>query len=283
MITPTANISQQAKGVLFRELHETGRSFLLGNPWDGGSARLLEKEGFVAVGSTSAGIAFSHGKPDGTISRRVALMHLMEICDSTQLPVTADLEDGYGASPADVAEAIRLSADAGAVGASIEDQRRSPGGDLYATEEAAERIRAAKEAALSLPFPFVLTARTEILQADGNIDQAIVRLQAYQEAGADVLFAPGVRRLSDVKALLDAVERPLSVMVGFPGAPHPYELFEIGVTRVSVGGSLARAALGELVRAARELQKSATAEYAARAIPNRELHDTFSGWGRQPD
>ncbi|MES2999781.1 MAG: isocitrate lyase/phosphoenolpyruvate mutase family protein [Pseudomonadota bacterium] len=276
MNTPTTT-AQAAKAIAFRNLHQAGARLLLANPWDAGSARLLEMEGFDALATTSAGTAFFRGQADGTLSRRVTIEQLRAICGATHLPVSADLENGYGEAPAFVAETIRMSAIAGAVGASIEDTTGDPAQPLHPVEAAADRIRAAVEAARSLPFPFVLTGRCEnLLVGDAGLAHTIARLQAYQEAGADVLFAPGVRLPQDVRSILREIDRPLNVMVGFAGAPHPHELFALGVARVSVGGSLARAALGELRRAARELREHAQTRYAEQAIPNKELQQLFA-------
>ncbi len=268
---------QAAKAHAFKHMHRPGARLLLANPWDAGSARLLEREGFEALATTSAGSAFSKGLADGAMSRQAVIDQLHAICNATRVPVTADLESGYGARPSTVAETVRMSAEAGAVGASIEDATGDPAHPLYPLQVAVHRIRAAVEAARSLPFPFLLTARTEnLVVGDASLTQTIARLQAYQDAGADVLFAPGVRQIKDIRSILREINRPLNVMTGFIGAPHPHALFAAGVSRVSVGGSLARAATAEMLRAARELRQREESTYAERAVSNKELQEIFA-------
>lgn len=265
--------SQHAKATAFCALHAGRDGFVVPNPWDVGSARL----GFQALATTSAGYAFSRGVPDNFVPRDTLMAHLVEIAAATRLPVTADLENGFGDAPEEVARTLRLAAEAGVVGGSIEDARNGAGDRLYAREFAAERIRAAAEAARSLPFPFTLTARAENYRVGPpDLADTIGRLQAYQEAGADVLFAPGLIRQQDIAAVVRSVDRPVNVMLGDPcmelGAQ---ELAQLGVRRVSVGGSLARAAFGEFLRAANELRDHGSASYARAAVSGAELGRWF--------
>lgn len=258
----------------FRQLHEQDRAFIIPNPWDIGTARLLELLGFQALASTSAGYAFSRGLPDNAIGRDQMLAHLRELAAATALPVSADLENGFGDSPDTVAETIRLAAATGIVGGSIEDATGRADDPIYAHELAVERVRAAAEAARGLPFPFTLTARAEnYLVGRADLKDTIKRLQAYQDAGADVLYAPGLKSRDDIAAVLSSVDRPLNVIMGFPDVALTLEeLSAMGVKRVSVGGSLARAALGAFLRAAQELRDHGTFSYAKDAISSMEIN-----------
>ena len=269
--------TQSDKAKAFRDLHAAGDGFILPNPWDTGSARLLAQLGFKALATTSAGHAFSLGRPDNSVPRDLLLMHLEQITAATDLPVSADLESGFGETPEEVAQTIRLAAQAGAVGGSIEDSSGHADAPLRARELAVDRIRAAAEAARSLPFPFTLTARAEnYFVGRPNLADTIGRLQAYQDAGADVLFAPGMTSQEDVATVLSSVDRPVNVLVGLPGmALGVRELMQLGVRRISVGGSLARAAFGEFLRAATELRDHGTASYAKAAVSGRELNRLF--------
>lgn len=271
-------LSQLDKANVFRGLHAAANGFVIPNPWDRGSARLLEMLGFQALATTSAGFSFSRGKPDNSVSREPLLAHLAEIAGAANLPVSADLENGFGDAPKDVAETILLAAEAGVVGGSIEDSTGQSDDPLYARDFAAERIRAAVEAARSLQFPFTLTARAEnYFIGRPDLADTIGRLQAYQEAGADVLYAPGLTNPEDIATVVREVDRPLNVLIGFPGiALSVNELAELGVRRISVGGSLARAAFGEFLRAAAELREHGTATYARTAVSGRTLNDLFS-------
>ena len=261
-----------AKGRAFQELHETGRSegaFIIPNPWDVGTARLLEHLGFRALATTSMGFAFSTGRPDTTVLREEMLEHISEIASATELPVSADLEGGYGPAPEIVAETIRLAAQAGAVGGSIEDATGDSVRPICDIGLAADRIAAAADAAHSLGFPFVLTARAEnYLHGRPDLADTIRRLQAYQEAGADVLYAPGLTTKQDIVDVVRSVDRPVNVVMGLRGVQLTLtELSEIGVRRVSVGSALYRAALGTFVRAAEEMRNAGTFSFAAEAIP----------------
>lgn len=269
--------SQSDKATAFRALHQAASSFVIPNPWDRGTARLLEILGFKALATTSAGFSFSRGQPDKSASRDLLLAHLRDIAGATLLPVSADLENGFADSPDQVAQTILLAAGTGIVGGSIEDASGRPDDPLYTRAFAAERIRAAAEAAKSLPFPFTLTARAEnYFIGKPDLADTIARLQAYQEAGADVLFAPGLTRQEDIATVVRAVDRPVNVLMGLSGMSlSAQDLGELGVQRISVGGSLARAALGEFLRAATELRDSGTAHYAQQAVSGAHLNDLF--------
>ena len=274
------NPSLQAdKANALRALHQAVEAFVIPNPWDVGSARLLAHLGFKALASTSAGFAFSRGRPDNGVPRDQVMAHLAELAAATDLPVSADLENGFGDAPEDAAQTIRLAAQAGVVGGSIEDSTGRAADPLYARAFAMERVRAAVEAARSLPFPFTLTARAEnFFVGKPDLADTIGRLQAYQEAGADVLYAPGLSRGEDIATVLREVDRPLNVLIGVPGMTLGVkELSDLGVRRISVGGSLARASLGAFMRAAVELRDQGTAGYVRTAAAHRDLNQIFRG------
>ena len=270
--------TQFEKAQRFKSLHEGAAGFVIPNPWDAGSARLLESLGFSALASTSAGLAFSKGLPDGAVSREAVMQHLTEMAQATSLPISADLGDGFGRQPQDVASCIVDAARSGIVGGSIEDSSGQSNTPILEFELAVERIAAAVEAARSLPFPFTLTARSEnYFVGAPDLDDTIRRLHAFQEAGADVLFAPGLVRREDIAEVLRSVDRPLNVLIGIPGMQLSVaELIDMGVRRISVGGSLARTALGALVRAATELKEYGTTTYAQSAIRGAELNALFA-------
>jgi 2-methylisocitrate lyase-like PEP mutase family enzyme len=229
-VTPT----QEERGRRFRELH-AGDPFVIPNPWDPGSARMLEALGFDALATTSSGFAFTLGRLDGRASLEDVTQHMAALAGATDLPVSVDLENGYGADPADAARAIRTVAGAGAVGGSIEDW--DPAGQLYEPAHAAERVAAAAEAARKLPFPFTLTARAENhIRDNPNLDDTIARLQAYEAAGADVLYAPGLRTVEEIRAVCGAVSKPVNVLA--LGGLSFDEIAGAGAQRVSVGGGL---------------------------------------------
>jgi 2-methylisocitrate lyase-like PEP mutase family enzyme len=269
--------SQNEKARAFRAYHEAPGAFIIPNPWDIGTARLLAQAGFKALATSSAGYAFSRGLPDSAVGREQMLVHLAEIVGATDLPVNADLENGFGDAPEDCAETIRLAAQTGVVGGSIEDATTRTDDPIYAHDAAAERVRAAVEAARALPFPFTLTARCEnYLWGRPDLDDTIRRLQAYQEAGADVLYAPGLKTRDDIATLVRSVDRPVNVVMGLQGVRLSLdELAELGVKRVSVGGSLARVAYGAFLRAAREMSEQGTFGYADEAIPSKEINAMF--------
>lgn len=281
-MTPTSSPfqppSQHLKAVAFRALHDDPEGFVLPNPWDVGSARLLAHLGFQALASTSAGYAFSRGRPDNSVPRDMLMAHVAELAAATHLPVSADLENGFADAPAEVARTIRLAAAAGAVGGSIEDSHPGPGDRLYERGFAVERIRAAVEAARALPFPFTLTARAENYRVgQPDLADTIARLQAYQEAGADVLFAPGLINQRDIATVVRSVDRPVNVMLGVHGLElGARELAQLGVRRISTGASLARAAFGELLRAASELRDHGSAGYVRASPGGEELNRLFA-------
>ena len=270
--------SQAEKGTTFRALHQRDRAFIIPNPWDVGTARLLQSLGFEALATTSAGFAFSIGKPDGAVDRDTMLGHAVNLVGSTDLPVSADLENGYGDDPAAVAETVRLAADTGLAGCSIEDVGARRQQAPYELLLAAERIRAAAEVVRSLPFPFVLTARAEnYVIGHPDLRDTIARLQAYQEAGADVLFAPGLKSKQDIVTVIGSVDRPVNVVMGLQGVQLTLpELSEIGVRRVSVGSALSRAALGAFLRAAREMQAHGTFTFAEDAVKYADINEMFA-------
>jgi 2-methylisocitrate lyase-like PEP mutase family enzyme len=269
--------TQQEKGKLFRELHQQEKAFIIPNPYDVGTARLLAGLGFDALATTSAGYAFSVGKRDNTIGRDEMLKHVSDIVSATELPISADLENGYGDEPEAAAETIKLAAETGLVGGSIEDLSGRANGDIYELELAAERIRAAAEVSRSLSFTFTLTARAEnYLVGRPDLQDTIRRLQAYQEAGADVLYAPGLKSKEDIKAVVKSVDRPVNVVMGLQGALLTLdELSEIGVKRISVGSALSRAALGAFLRAAHEMREYGTFSFAEEAISFKEITELF--------
>jgi len=238
-------MSQEEKGRIFRDLHRAGSAFVVPNPWDAGTAQLLTSLGFKALATTSSGVARTLGREDHGVGRELMLGRIAEIVAATELPVSGDLEDGYANDPAAVAETILLAAQTGLVGGSIEDVASRPDYPVYEKEFAAERLVAAAEAAKGLRFPFTLTGRAEnYIVGIENLADTIARLQAYQEAGADVLFAPGLKRKEDIEAVVRSVDRPVNILVGLPGMTVTVaELAEIGVKRISIGGGLSRAAM----------------------------------------
>jgi 2-methylisocitrate lyase-like PEP mutase family enzyme len=273
-------VTQAEKGRAFRALHEREGAFIIPNPWDAGSARLLAHLGFEALATTSMGYAFSIGKLDTTLSRDEALANASAIASSTPLPVSADLENGYGDAPEMVAETIRLAEEAGVVGGSIEDASGRADDPIYELGFAVERVRAGVAAARALPFPFTLTARAEnYLHGRPDLRDTIKRLQAYQEAGADVLYAPALATEEDIAAVVSSVDRPVNVLMGLRGVQLSLaELSAIGVRRVSVGSSLCRAALGALLRGAREMRERGTFNFAAEAASSSEISAIFGVW-----
>lgn len=263
----TAQATQFEKAQKFRDLHDRNEAFLLPNPWDIGSAMLLAHMGFEALATTSAGHAFTLGLPDNTVPRELVMEHVASLVAATPLPLSCDLGNGFGDEPESAAEAIKLVAGAGAVGGSIEDATGRMDEPIYPIELAAERARAAVEAARSLDFPFMLTARAEnYLNGRPDLDDTIRRLQAFQEAGADVLYAPGIVSEEDIRAVMSSVDRPVNVLIGLPGLMlDREELSQLGVRRVSTGSALARASIGALQRAARELLDEGTFGFIAEA------------------
>lgn len=270
---------QARKAERFRALHAREGTFVVPNPWDVGTARILAHLGFEALATTSAGMAFSLGRRDGSVARDAALAHAATIAAATPLPVTADLEHGFGDAPEAVAETVRLAAASGVVGASIEDGTGRPDAPVYDLAHAALRVRAAVEAARALPFPFTVTARAEnFVVGRSDLADTIARLQAYEEAGADVLYAPGLLSPGDVASVVGAVGRPVNVLIGLPGARFTVaELARLGVRRVSVGSGLAKVALGAFMRAAEELRTRGTFGAVADAARTSDLDAIFEG------
>jgi 2-methylisocitrate lyase-like PEP mutase family enzyme len=258
---------QAEKAQRFLSLHQPGEPLLLANAWDAGSAKILTSLGFGALATTSSGFAATLGREDGGVTRDEALTHAAAIAAATELPVSADLEDCYAAAPAGVARPVALAIEAGLAGCSIEDFTRDDGDPIYPVAQAAERVAAAAEAAKA--GPLVLTARAEnYLYGRTDLADTIARLQAYQAAGADVLFAPGITALADIAQVLREIDRPLNVLA-MAGVPDVAELAKAGVSRVSVGGAFAFAAYGELVRAATELRDEGSYGYRALSGPGR--------------
>ena len=266
--------TQRDKAVRFRALHRGPGAFVIANAWDGGSARMLAGLGFQALATSSGAQAGTLGRRDGNVTREEALAHCRSIIAATDLPVSADLEKGFGDAPEAAAETIRLAAGVGLVGGSIEDATGDPDKPLYDVSHAIERVAAAVEAAHALSFPFTLTARAEgFLCGNTNLDDAINRLQAFAEAGADVLMAPGLPDLAAVRAVCAALTKPFNFMAGIKGRSFSVaELAEAGVRRISLATSLYRAAMTGLLDAAREVKDRGTFGYLDRAVPTAELN-----------
>jgi 2-methylisocitrate lyase-like PEP mutase family enzyme len=271
-------LTQLDKARAFRALHERPGAFIIPNPYDAGTARLLAHVGFEALATTSAGYAFSAGKPDHGVTRDAMLEHVATIAAAVDLPVSGDLENGFGDLPENAAQTILLAAAAGLVGGSIEDSTNRPGDPIYEISAAAERVQAAVEAARALSFPFTLTARAEnYLHGRNDLNDTIKRLQAYQEAGADVLYAPGLTRKEDIEAVVRSVDRPVNVLAGLGDAPLDFAtLASLGVKRISVGGALSRAALGAFLRAAHEMRDRGVFTFTRDAANGRELNQIFA-------
>jgi 2-methylisocitrate lyase-like PEP mutase family enzyme len=266
--------TQRDKAARFRALHAGPSAFIIPNPWDAGSARILAALGFQALATSSGASAGTLGRRDGTVTREEALAHARAIVDATDLPVSADLEKGFGDAPATAAETIRLAAGIGLVGGSIEDATGDKDKPLYDIGRATERVAAAVQAARAQSFPFLLTARAEgFLRGDTNLDNAIKRLQAYEKAGADVLMAPGLPDISAVRAVCAALTKPFNFMVGIKGKSFSVaELEAAGVKRISLATSLYRMAMTGLVDAAREVKDKGTFTYIDRSIATPDLN-----------
>jgi 2-methylisocitrate lyase-like PEP mutase family enzyme len=266
--------TQAEKAARFRALHEGPGAFVIPNPWDAGSARVLAALGFRALATSSGASAGVLGRRDGRVTRDEALAHARAIVEATDLPVSADLEKGFGDAPSDAAETIRLAATVGLVGGSIEDATGDKAKPLYDIGHATARVAAAVEAARALPFPFMLSARAEnFLRGNPDLDDTIRRLQAFERAGADVLFAPGLPDLASVRAVCAAVSKPFNFMAGIKGKTFTVrELEAAGVRRISVATSLYRAAVSGLVAAAREIKDEGTFGYLDRTLTTPELN-----------
>jgi 2-methylisocitrate lyase-like PEP mutase family enzyme len=253
-------MSDQARH--FLKLHRPGAPLLMPNAWDAGTARVLESLGFEAIATTSSGFAATLGRLDGSVTREQAITHAAALVAAVDIPVSADLENAFAHEPEGVAETVRMAIDAGLAGCSVEDFTGSQDEPIYPLEAAVQRVAAAVQAAGS---QIVLTARAEnLLHGRDDLDDTIARLQAFEQAGAAVLFAPGLREADDIKRVVEAVGRPVNVLA-LPGAPTVPELAKLGVSRISVGGALAFAALGTLVEAATELREKGTYGYWERA------------------
>jgi 2-methylisocitrate lyase-like PEP mutase family enzyme len=271
------SVSQLEKGRRFQALHARERAFVIPNPWDAGTARILTSLGFEALTTTSAGLAFALGRPDGfgAVSLEETLANAKAIADATDLPVAADLENGFGDSPEAAAETIRLAGEtAGLVGGSIEDATGNPQSPIYDFNQAVERVAAAVEAARALPYPFVLVGRAEnLIHGRPDLDDTIRRLQAFEAAGADALYAPGLNRADDIRAVCQSVNKPVNVVMGLKGRSFSVaELASFGVRRISLGSALSRAALGALLAAAREVRERGTFSFAEAAAPYADLN-----------
>jgi len=272
-----AMLTQFEKGTAFRALHQRDGAFILPNPWDIGTARLLAHLGFEALATTSAGYASSMGRRDYTIGREAMIAHVATLASATNLPVSADLENGFADAPEVAAETMALAGAAGAVGGSIEDATGRAEQPIYELALATERVRAAAESAHALGFPFTLTARAEnYLNGRRELGDTIKRLQAYQVAGADVLYAPGVTSRDDIAALVSSVDRPVNVLMGLKGVSLSLvDLSALGVKRVSVGSALARTAYSAFLRASREMREHGTFTFAEEAASSSEIGDLF--------
>lgn len=266
-------VSQKDKAERFQALHRGPGIFVIPNPWDIGSARILASMGFKALATTSAGMAFAMGRRDGAVTRDEALAHARDIAGASDLPVSADLENCFGDAPDVVAGTIRLAAGAGLVGCSVEDTTNDPSKPIYDFDLAVARVAAAVKAARSLPIPFTLTARAEnFLHGRSDLDDTIRRLKAFEAAGADVLYAPGLPSVDVLKQVLAAVKKPVNVLMGSKALPLTVEqLGAMGARRISVGGALYRAAMGEFLRAAREIKDKGSFTYTDRAATHAEL------------
>ncbi|MBU2580868.1 MAG: isocitrate lyase/phosphoenolpyruvate mutase family protein [Alphaproteobacteria bacterium] len=270
--------TSEDKGHRFRDLHESG-CFVLPNAWDAGSARLLEQLGFGAIGTTSAGFSWSAGLKDGAASRDAVLANAATIAEATSLPVSADLLNGFGHSPETVAETIRLAGELGLSGGSIEDTTGDPARPLFELALAVERIEAAVDAARKLPQPFVLCARADGLFAGlKDFDDVILRLQAYEKAGADLLYAPALMTLGQVRDVLAAVATPVNVLCGIGNEGSVEELSGLGVRRISLGSTLYRAAMGQMMqRAANALHEEGAFDGLAGGLTPGELNELMRG------
>ena len=268
----SVNNSQLTRAEAFKILHERPGIFVVPNPWDAGSAKMCASLGFEALATTSAGLAFSLGKPDGegAVTREETLKNAHDIISATSLPVSADLENGYGNDPETCAETILLAAKVGLVGGSIEDATGRPDDPIYPFDLSVERIKEAANAARSLPFPFTLTARAEnLIYGRYDLKDTIRRLEAFANAGADVLYAPGLKTRDEIDTVVRAVApRPLNVILGLSNSSLSLgELSDLGVKRVSLGSSLARAAYSAFLRAAEEIRQKGTFTFASDTIP----------------
>ena len=276
--------TQAEKAASFRALHTRPGAFIIPNPWDAGTAKLLASLGFEALATTSLGLANTLGRVDGTraVDPSEVLDNCFAIAEATDLPVNADLENCYADQPRAAAEMIRLAAEAGVVGGSIEDASSDPTNPIYDFQLAVERVHAAVETARSLPFPFMLTARAEnFLHGRIDLDDTIRRLQAFEKAGADVLYAPGLRDLATIRAVVKSVGKPVNVLMGSTADPTLTlaQLAEVGAKRVSVGGALSRLALGAFLEGAREMKETGGFAWLRDIVPVKDLKAVFARHG----
>lgn len=271
--------TQAEKAERFSALHARAGAFIIPNPWDAGSARLLAALGFEALATTSAGYAFSLGRLDGMVTRVEKLAHCRTLCAATDLPVSADLENCFADDPKQAANTIVLAAEAGVVGASIEDYSNDDSKPIYDFEHAVERVHAAVEAARSLAFPFTLTARAEnLLRGRPDLDDTIRRLQAFEKAGADVLYAPALTTLAQVRAVTGAVSKPVNVLAPALKGVTLAQLAEAGAKRISIGGALARAAIAALLRAGREMRDQGSFGWTSDLASGADIKQLLGPW-----
>jgi 2-methylisocitrate lyase-like PEP mutase family enzyme len=275
--------TQGEKGTKFRALHQRDRAFIIPNPWDIGTAHYLQSLGFKALATTSAGFAFSRGLPDGGVTRDAMLAHIRELVAAADVPVNADFENGYAHEPDAVAESVRLCVATGVAGLSIEDATGEPEKPLYDLDQAVARVRAARAAIDRTGAGVLLTGRAEcFLHGRPELDEAIRRLIAYAQAGADCLYAPGIRTREQIEAVVKAVApKPVNLLVGFASELTVADLAALGVRRISVGGALARAAWGGFIRAAKQIADNGRFDGFADAAPHADLNRLFRE-GRQP-
>lgn len=274
---PSAAVSVADKRQVFRRLHEAG-CFVIPNPWDIGSARMLQGMGFKALASTSSGFAWSQGRPDNGVSRDTALVHLAELVAATDLPVNADFESGFAADPAGVAQSVRLAVETGVAGLSIEDSTGDAAAPLFTLDEAVERLRAARRAIDRAGPDTLLVGRAECyLVGRPDLQETIARLQAYANAGADCLYAPGLRTRDEIAAVVAALApKPVNLLVGWASDLSVADISAMGVRRISVGGALARAAWGGFMRAARMIAEEGRFDGFAQAAAGKELNEFFA-------
>ena len=271
-------ITQAEKAERFRALHERDGAFVIPNPWDAGSARLLEALGFEALATTSSGFAQTLGRADGEVTLEEKVEHCRALCSATEIPVSADLEKCFADDPETAARTIPLVAAAGLVGGSIEDYDGDPASGIYDFNLAVERVQAAVEAARSLDFPFTLTARAEnLLRGRMDLDDTIRRLQAFEAAGADVLYAPGMKTLEEVRAVTGAVAKPVNVLAAGMKGVTVAELAEAGAKRISIGGALARAVTSTLIRAGEEMRDRGSFGWMSEMVSGAELARLMGG------
>lgn len=277
----TRSTSTSDKAATFAALHQRDGAFIIPNPWDVGSARLLQGLGFEALATTSSGFANSLGRVDGEVTLEEKLDHLRALSGATDIPISADLENGFGDAPQAVASAIRQAAEAGVVGGSIEDYSGNDSNTLYELDLAVERVTAAVEAARAVPFPFTLTARAEnLLRGRDDLDDTIRRLQAFEDAGADVLYAPGLTSLDQVRAVTSSVGKPVNVLGTMLRGVDVDALAQAGAKRISVGGSLARAALAPILTAADEMLDKGSFSWTSALAPGARVEDLLKNNAR---